>query len=1035
MALDRQTDFTGGLNTRIPAHKLPENMVQAATNVDFSHGDIRPDTGIGGDGGGKQFYYEKGLSWVSTDGVGGQTSYPITVIQAGASSTVASNTDLGNPLFIKETGIYQIGTTPTFTVNTGTNVITTSTAHGLADVDPNNIIRFTSTGTLPAGLSVDTDYYVLTTPSSTTLTVSSANEGSIVNITNTGSGTHSVEVIVSINDTELSLGSVSSFAEYSDDLYMGRDSFSITATTVTSGSTAVQLTAADAVKVMVNDKFTGTGIAKDTTIESINYGTSIVTLNKVATASGSSVSLTVHTAPVRLIDGILGNVYPLEVPRPDPTFVSVDDLPDNRPANITSHHSKAFRTENFPIPFQYGIARFDEATGVEGGISKLSSTDLSVGNIGNDANSVNIPIIVKHKIGKKDANSQLYGKFALYRVGGTSTVVKKVEDIYLTSETDGTPLSVDVATSTNDIAVQVAGKPTGAEWKVKWFGYGDGTARRAYSSKSISSITIGGTNNSYSSAPTVTIAAPSGSGGKQATATAVLTGASVSNIIITEKGSGYESVPTVTITGNCTGTAVVEPVSYQGETSFFSDVSTVHKLYGGSASHNIDLHFVVKFTSDAIDTVTGSPYSDDTREYIFASTNVDATTVTGDDGVGSHDGCGSYIDFIPPRALIEIEPISDPSVIPYNLQYLTEFNNFFLGAVDKRLYISNYASPNNFSIDGYLDFDAQITGIISRGGEAAVFTEYSVFRVYGNAHNEMRKVQVPTVHGCPVGASKTIAKIKDSIMYVSHSGLCFFDGRNVTVLTDRLLQSFTKPSATFSENVAGVVNDTYYLLAPASDGWKVDMRDTPKICVTTNKATNLHYRGVNNKLYSEAGYIGGALTANKFSFETRDFTGGNITAEKAYYTVYVTGSDFSGTVNIKCDGSLIDTYSYPSVIPEFNRALSISSAKVANRASIEFVNCTGKIASVSIKYDNLAEQQKKRFNFVTLTYTGTPTVLVKVDSVEKISATTLNDPGTGNTGTAILYFPAMTEGHIPHITTDETETSRISGSVFDAEVI
>ena len=60
MALERQTDFTGGLNTRIPAHKLPENMVQAAKNVDFSHGDIRPDTGIGGDGGGKKFYYEKG---------------------------------------------------------------------------------------------------------------------------------------------------------------------------------------------------------------------------------------------------------------------------------------------------------------------------------------------------------------------------------------------------------------------------------------------------------------------------------------------------------------------------------------------------------------------------------------------------------------------------------------------------------------------------------------------------------------------------------------------------------------------------------------------------------------------------------------------------------------------------------------------------------------------------------------------------------------------------------------------------------------
>jgi len=42
------------------------------------------------------------------------------------------------------------------------------------------------------------------------------------------------------------------------------------------------------------------------------------------------------------------------------------------------------------------------------------------------------------------------------------------------------------------------------------------------------------------------------------------------------------------------------------------------------------------------------------------------------------------------------------------------------------------------------------------------------------------------------------------------------------------------------------------------------------------------------------------------------------------------------------------------------------------------------------------------------------------------------DPGTGNTGTSILYFPAMTEGHIPHIIADETETSRVSGSVFDA---
>ena len=90
---------------------------------------------------------------------------------------------------------------------------------------------------------------------------------------------------------------------------------------------------------------------------------------------------------------------------------------------------------------------------------------------------------------------------------------------------------------------------------------------------------------------------------------------------------------------------------------------------------------------------------------------------------------------------------------------------------------------------------------------------------------------------------------------------------------------------------------------------------------------------------------------------------------------------------------------------------------------------------MSIKFDTLAEQQKKRFNSVTLTYTGTPDIIVKVDGGEKISSVTLSNPGTGNTGTATLFFPAMTEGYLPHVIADETETSRVSGYVFDEEVI
>ena len=1043
MALDRQIDFTGGLNTRIPAHKLPENMVQSATNVDFSHGDIRPDIGIGGDGGGSEFYYEKGATWVSNEGIGGTTDYPITVIETGVTPATtgavvtANTTQLGNPLVIKETGIYQIQNAP-FTFTVTSNVITTSAAHGLTDVNPNAVVRFTTTGTLPTGLLVDTDYYVLTTPSTTTFTVALENEGSTATISNSsgsGSGTHSVNAAtVVINNTQFNLGSVSSFAEYSDDLYMGRDTFQITATTITSGSKDVTLTLTDATRVILSDNITGAGIAKNSTIDIIAPATGVVTLDKPATASGSAVTVTVNTTPVRLMDGIINKVYPIEIPEPQPLDVSVSQLTDTN-VEREAGHSVKWVTTNFPIPLQWGIARFDDASGAEAGISKLTPIADSLANI--DPALVNVPAVIKYKIDSFDANSALYGKFALYRVGGTSTVIKKVQDVYLTSQRDGTPCSVDVAqgSTTTHAEVQVAGLPTGAEWKVKWFGYGGAATRRHYHSGAITAIKVTSGGSGYTSAPVVTIPAPGGNG-KQATAYAIIVSGVVKNIVVTEKGSGYSGTITVSMTGNAPNiTATLETGSYKGETTFFSDISTVHALYGSNAAHSVDLHFIVKFTSDDINSVTGAPYSDDTREYLFASSNLVAGTVLGDNGIGTHDGCGSIIDFTPPRALIEIEPINDPVSIPYNLKYLTEFNNFFMGAVGKKLHISNYAKPNNFAIDGYLDFDAQITGIISRGGEAAVFTELGLFRVYGSAHNEMRKVQVPTVHGVPVGGEKTIAKIKDSIMYVSHAGICYFDGRNVTVLTDKFIQEFTPPSATYSENVAGVFDDTYYLLTSGQNGWKVDMREQPRICKSTDRALNLHYRGVDNKLYSEAGYQGGASVPNKFSFETRDFTGGNITAEKAYYTVYVTGSDFSGTVNIKCDGVLVDTYSYPSAIAEFNRALSISTAKVANRASIEFVNCTGKIASISVKYDNLAEQQKKRFNSVTLTYTGTPTVIVKVDSITKISSVTLTDPGTGNTGTSILYFPAMTEGHLPHITTDETETSRISGTVYDSEVI
>lgn len=76
-----------------------------------------------------------------------------------------------------------------FTTSSGSdaNEITATEAHGLYD---SQIVVFTSTTALPAGLSSGTDYYVINS-TKTTFEVSTSLDGDPVTITNDGTGTHS----------------------------------------------------------------------------------------------------------------------------------------------------------------------------------------------------------------------------------------------------------------------------------------------------------------------------------------------------------------------------------------------------------------------------------------------------------------------------------------------------------------------------------------------------------------------------------------------------------------------------------------------------------------------------------------------------------------------------------------------------------------------------------------------------------------------------------------------------------------------------
>lgn len=87
--------------------------------------------------------------------------------------------------------IVAAGTVGNFTANASTDLLT-STAHGLLIGET---VRFTTSGTLPAGLSLATNYYVIADGlAANTFKVSATPNGSSVDITTTGTGTHTVSL-------------------------------------------------------------------------------------------------------------------------------------------------------------------------------------------------------------------------------------------------------------------------------------------------------------------------------------------------------------------------------------------------------------------------------------------------------------------------------------------------------------------------------------------------------------------------------------------------------------------------------------------------------------------------------------------------------------------------------------------------------------------------------------------------------------------------------------------------------------------------
>jgi|2_EtaG_2_1085320.scaffolds.fasta_scaffold03571_2 hypothetical protein len=960
MAVESQSDFSGGLNTRAPAHLLASNQLTELQNVDLSYNDLRGEFGtqVGGE---TDFYYEAASAWVSAEGF---TTADVILDWPSAHSTDASTA---------------------ITISANTNYFSGS---------PNAVIG-----------------------DGVTITI---NDGVTVTIYARTQGIHGAN----------------SYVEYNDDLYIARSTFEITATSVDTSS--VLTTGTHTNKLQVGDELVlSTHINTGSYIKSVNTSNSTVTLNQPAIASGTDQTYTVNAIISKYVDGNTITSYRAGVNTPEP-IIEFDKKASHYITGRDGSHSDSWYGVTDPIPFQYGLAEYDE-TGVESTMGKL--TDSNIGTIGGDkfptaTANVNEPQYINVSgVDRYSTTNITKGRFVLYRAGGTSAFIKRCDNLFLDND-----LTVSTAETTgpSKLTVTLGSAKDAFQYKVKWYSYnaiaaGTSAKYNYYNSNTgfinpfvktgeVSAV-ASGTNPSGIIFTTVGHSLVNGNPIRFASTANLPQNISASTTYyVSDKGASTFYVETSVdggnvaydnSSGNGAGSGTITWTGYPTSYAYFGETEYKNSSSGNltfDLDSNNDEHFTDIFVEMKI------PGETVEREYIcraITHANGDATSTTGVD----------YIDFNRADALVDIQPIEEATTPTKNINGLIESSNLFFGFRDNRLHVSDYGNPNSWPKSGFLDFDQNITGLGTLGSELVVFTEYGMYRVFGTDPSLLKKVQIPTTEGVKAGSSKTITKFQSGIFFAGLNGICFYNGQNVRRITQESLDTFALPHATASNNHGGYHEDTYYLLGTSGIGYKIDVKGQAILSRTTQTASNLFFRGSDNTLYGDTGKISSpAGTRSNFTATTRKFAGPDINMEKIFYSITLTGESFTGTINFLVDGTQTDTFSVGSAVADLDRTFYLSAPRAGNGAQVQLSSCTGIVNKITVNYDSSETLAEALYTSVKIKYVGTPTVSVSLDSVANIAATTLSAP-TGAVGEATLYFAAMSTGLVPHLIETNNEAS------------
>ena len=712
-------------------------------------------------------------------------------------------------------------------------------------------------------------------------------------------------------------------------------------------------------------------------------------------------AFTVAPTIVRMLDGDTTKTYPLNIQGPENAKITITQDPGWTVGSQTERAdgpSQTWYSDSYIVPYQYGVSFIDES----GNESKIQAiTDIGVGKRefvvdstgANSGNNRPMYISIEglyngHPSGNPSvaglvsqfANTS-NGRHRLYRVGGNSAYWKYVADLwndpYLTLRIENNFGDLSSANRHWDFEILQQTWHKDLQYKIVWYNHGDGIAGGYKYTNSDGSVSQG----------------DSGS-------TEWMYGTIARLGIV---GYYYWHKPIKAIIEQAVGTPAA---SQQG--------------------HNCDFFLMVRYPGERVE-----------REYCAG-----AYTVRGANGNNtSNQYKVNYIDWAMPDALPDINPIEEDNHLPIIPDFLKESNNIFFAGKDKRIYMSEYAKPTSWPTSQFFDLDYEITGMHNLGAELIVFTAAEIWRVFGNDPTNIARVRIPTRDTLPQGADKCIAKIKENLVYPSHSGICSFNGQSVERLTVNKIDNFKPPSSSkpqkWSDCAAGSHDSVYYLVGNDPEGYVVDFRNGVQITKTTQTGNAAYYELGENALY----FSGGKVVYNKddlereaWTIKTKEFIGDDENEEKMFYGVSVDATDFEGTIEAWIDGQLSYSWLSTPKLAQHERTFYFDKPKQGNALQVRIAGAVGVLNRINVWYDMAKDFSDVLFNYVNMKYTGTPTFEVSLDG--QVMTTKTMTPAGDSVGEGKIYFPAGSIGKVPFVKETSHELNgRMTDAKFNATTI